>query len=109
MSFGIGTPFTKGAGYFLNDKNLRNRQEADIQSCPHCQAVIKMQAWKLEGAWCGKCMKPICAKCGARAAISGCEPFLKTIEQYAERQMRFAKIAGPTEPVPQQSILTGSR
>jgi hypothetical protein len=40
-------------------------------------------------------MKPICAKCGARAAIFGCEPFLKTIEQYAERQMRFAKIAAP--------------
>ena len=108
----IGTPHTKGAGYFVNDKDLRSRQEADIQTCSHCQAIIKMQEWKDDGAWCGKCMKPLCDRCGTRALTFGCEPFLKKIEQYAEQQMRFAKIiknSGPSEPVPQQPILIGSR
>jgi len=106
----IGTPHTKGAGYFLNNKNETHaKQEADVQTCAHCQAIILMQKWKDDGAWCGRCMKPICSRCGARAVIHGCEPFVKKIEQYAERQMRFEKIAGPKEPVPQKSILTGSR
>ena len=93
MAF-IGTPHTRGAGYFLNNKAepQKNRQEADVQSCSHCQAVILMQQWKDNGAWCGKCMRPLCVKCGARAAIHGCEPFLKKIEQYAEQQMRFEKM-----------------
>lgn len=94
MTFRIGTPHTKGAGYFVNDKDLRTRQEADVQTCSHCQAIIKMQEWKQEGAWCGKCMKPICCPCGTRALTFGCEPFLKKIEQYAEQQMRFARILG---------------
>lgn len=92
MSIIIGTPYTNGAGYFVNNKNLRAKQEADVQTCAHCQAVILMQQWKDNGAWCGKCMKPICTHCGARAAIHGCEPFLKKIEQYAEAQMRFERI-----------------
>lgn len=102
----IGTPYTKGSGYFLNDKNLKSRQEADIQTCSHCQAVIKMQQWKNDGAWCSKCMKPICLSCGVKAERFGCEPFLKKIEQYAEKQMRFQKIAG-LMPEPQQSLKTG--
>jgi len=86
----IGTPYTKGAGYFLNNKNAK-REEADIQTCSHCQAVIFMQQWKKDGAWCGKCMKPICANCGARAAVRGCELFVKKLEKFAEQQMRFQK------------------
>jgi hypothetical protein len=114
MTFGIGTPFTRGAGYLLNNQglNVSQREEADIRTCTHCQAVIRMQAWRDNGAFCGKCMAPICAACGTRAMTYGCEPFLKKIEQYAEQQMRFAKIlkdAGPTEPVPPQPIITGSR
>lgn len=86
----IGTPYTKGAGYFLNNKNAR-RDEADVQTCAHCQAVLLMQKWKERGAWCGKCMKPLCDRCGERAVKYGCEPFLKKIEQYAEALMRFGK------------------
>jgi len=108
MTFIIGTPHTKGAGYFVNDRRLRSRQEADVQTCSHCQAVIKMQEWKDDGAWCAKCMKPICVKCGTRALTFGCEPFLKKIEQYAEQQMRFEKL-GVDEPVPQRSLVTGSK
>ena len=110
MAFRIGTPYTRGAGYFLNDKDLASRQEADVQTCPHCQAVIKMQEWRDNGAFCGKCMKPICAKCGTRMLTFGCEPFIQKIEQFAEEQMRyqrFSKLAG-LEPVAPQSIITGT-
>jgi|SRR5882672_10999701 len=112
MGLIIGTPHTKGAGYFVNDKNLSTRHEADVQTCAHCQAVILMQKWKEDGAWCGKCMKPICSPCGARAVIYGCEPFLKKIEQYAEAQMRFerfAKDAGLDKPATPQTIFAGSK
>lgn len=112
MTFSIGTAHIKGAGYFLNNKALgqRERQEADIQTCSHCQAVIKMQDWKQDGAWCGRCMKPICVPCGTRALIYGCEPFLKKIEQYAEKQMRFEKFRKDAglEPVAPQAIITGN-
>jgi len=70
-----------------------------------------MQQWKDNGAWCGKCMKPICDACGKRAAVLGCEPFLKKIEQYAEAQMRFEKFyqdAG-LEPAAPQTLLTAGR
>lgn len=107
----IGTPHTKGAGYFINDKNLRSRQEADVQTCPHCQAVILMQQWKDDGAWCGKCMKPICGPCGTRALTFGCEPFMKKIEQYAEAQMRFERFSKDAglEPAAPQTISTAGR
>lgn len=87
----IGTPHTKNAGYFVNDKELRTRQEADIRTCTHCQAVIKMQEWKNKGAWCNKCFAPICSLCGKRAEMHGCEPFLKKIEKFAEQQMRYQR------------------
>ena len=111
MAVIIGTPYAKGAGYFVNDKNLRTRQQADIRTCTHCQRIIKMQEWKDDGAWCGKCMAPICGPCGTRALTFGCEPFIQKIEQYAEAQMRFAKFrkdAGLDEPVTPQPIITGS-
>lgn len=106
----IGTPYTKGAGYFLNDKELKTRQEADVRTCTHCQRVIKMQEWKEDGAWCGKCFAPICKACGAEAQIHGCMPFMKKIEAYAEQQMRFERIfKGEGTPVPPQPLFTGSR
>jgi hypothetical protein len=109
MTFRIGTPHTKGAGYFINDKDTSRPQEADIQTCSHCQRVIKMQEWKGDGGFCGKCMHPICGPCATRAMTYGCEPFMKKIEQYAEKSMRyhqFSKIAG-LEPVPHNSTPTG--
>lgn len=114
MSFGIGTPHTKGAGYFVNDKALRSRQEADVQTCAHCQAIIKMQEWKNDGAFCGKCMKPICneGQCAEQTFFYGCVPFLKKIEQYAEAQMRFerfSKDAGLDKPTTPQTIIVGSK
>lgn len=108
MTFHIGTPHTKGAGYFINDKDLRTRQEADVQTCAHCQGILKMQDWKNEGGFCSREHKPLCLPCADRALIYGCEPFLKKLEQYAEQQMRFAKLAGD-QPVPSQVLITGTK
>jgi Zn ribbon nucleic-acid-binding protein len=79
----IVTPHTRGAGYFLNNQNQSvndGRQEADIATCKHCQAVIKLQLWKEDGGFCGKCMAPICGPCADRMLTHGCEPFIKKIE-----------------------------
>lgn len=109
MGIIVGTPHTKGAGYFVNDKALRTRQQGDVQTCSHCQGVLIMQQWKDNGAWCGKCMRPICneGECAKQTALYGCVPFLRKIEQYAEAQMRFEKFykdAG-LEPAAPQTIL----
>ena len=107
MTFRIGTPHTKNAGYFLNNKGLgaKDKDEADIQTCWHCQAIIKMQEWKDDGAFCRTCMKVICGPCGDRMLTYGCEPFLKKLEQYTESQVKYAqhlKVAGldPVTPPP---------
>jgi hypothetical protein len=82
----IGTPHTRGSGYTVNDQALKSRQEADIQTCPHCQAVIKMQAWARASVqnFCLKCMKPTCAN----PACQDCVPFVKQLEQYIANQLR---------------------
>lgn len=106
MTFHIGTPHTRGSGYFINDQNLSTRQEADIQTCPHCQAVIKLQEWRTapEQNFCLKCMKPACNN----EACQPCIPFIRRIEQAMAAQMRFQKLTGPSAPVtPSVSIYTG--
>lgn len=97
MAFRVGTPHTRGAGYFVNNQNSANRQEADIQSCAHCQKVLFLKAWQADGGWCKHEMKPLCAPCADRALKFGCEPFLKSLEQHMTAQMReliFSKLAG---------------
>ena len=111
MSILIGTPFKHNAGYFVNDKDLRTRQEADVQTCSHCQAVILMQRWKDDGAFCRGCMKPICSLCGDRMLTYGCEPFLKRLEQFTDAMIKYdqyLKVAGlePVAPKP-PLIVTG--
>jgi len=106
----IGTPHTHNAGYYLNDdRNSGGRKaEADIQTCTHCQTVIKMQEWKVHGAWCNDCFAPICVICGAEMKQLGyCLPFIKRIEQYANRLIKLEqhlKIAG-LEPEPAKPSL----
>lgn len=110
MPFSIGTPFSRGAGYYVNDKELRTRQEADVATCSHCQAVILLQKWKEDGGFCSKCMHPICGPCADRALTFGCEPFMKKLEQFAERAMRFEqfrKAAGLEPVVPSPILLPG--
>lgn len=94
MTFRIGTPHKHNAGYFVNDQALRTRQEAHVQTCTHCQAIIKMEEWKHEGGWCAKCQAPLCntPQCMARTALEGCVPFLARLEREVGASMRFANI-----------------
>lgn len=102
----IGTPHTRNAGYFINDKDLKTRQEADIATCPHCQAVIKLQEWSKAPVqnFCLKCMKPACN----HPACFECVPFIKKIDEYTDAVVKFQqflKIAG-LDPVNPPSIIT---
>lgn len=99
MGFIIGTPHTHNSGYYKNDDTASGgrKTEADIQTCSHCQAIIKMQDWKEDGGWCGRCMKPICGPCADRMLTRGCEPFTKQIEEAMNRdyhRRQFRKFAG---------------
>lgn len=97
MTFLIGTPHTHNAGYYVNDKDLRTRQEADVQTCAHCECIILMQKWKEQGAFCRGCMKPICYHCGGRLVTHGCENALRRIEQYHNALVKYdqyLRIAG---------------
>jgi hypothetical protein len=86
----IGTPHTRNSGYTINDQALSTRQEADIQTCPHCQAVIKMQEWAKASVqnFCMKCMKPTCD----HAACQDCVPFMLKIQRHIETQLRRLRL-----------------
>lgn len=109
------TPHRRGAGYFLNNQGLgaREREEADIQQCSHCERVLVMRTWKDDGGFCGKCMAPICGLCADKMLTSGCEPALKAIEQafdLGEKLAQFRKLAGLEAPPPAPaSILVAKR
>jgi hypothetical protein len=122
MTINIGTPHTKGAGYFVNGLNLtpnQGREEADIRTCPHCQYVIKMQEWKNDGAWCYKCNAPVCGTTGNPLCVEerrtyGCMPFMKKLELFTKGQVAltaFRKLAGLDSPPPdhQPSIIVGGK
>jgi hypothetical protein len=104
MTFVIGTPHTNGAGYLLNNQDLSiaKRQEADVRTCTHCQAVIKMQEWKDDGAWCSKCNAPVCAhgECAKKTELVGCVPYVKYIETIIESDVtkrQFRQMVGLDE------------
>jgi hypothetical protein len=109
----IGTPNRHNAGYCMNDDRNGGGvlSEADIQTCPHCQAVIKLS--KEQGDFCNKCMKPVCPHCAARMDLYGCESFLRRLEHVIELSMRYKTVdeflqeAGLVPPVPPQPIFTG--
>lgn len=90
MSFVIGTPHTKGAGYAMNDDRNSGGKltEADVQTCPHCQAVIKMQEWKTASIqnFCNRCMKPTC---NHPNCVDDCVPFLKFFERHYDAIVKF--------------------
>jgi hypothetical protein len=102
MTFSIGTPHRHNAGYFVNDKDLRTRQEAHVQTCSHCQAIIKMEDWKLSGGWCSKCAKPLCSQpsCQARTALMGCVPFTQQIDQAITAANRLDRLLRSYPDVP---------
>ena len=93
----IGTPHTRNSGYTMNDdRNSGGKKtEADIQTCPHCQAVIKMSEWAKAPVqnFCLKCMKPACN----HPACFECIPFIKKLEEFTDaviKYERFLKMAG---------------
>lgn len=99
MTFIIGTPHTHNSGYYRNDDTPSggSLSEADIQTCTHCQKILKMNLWKEDGGFCGRCMAPICGTCADKMLTNGCEPFIKQIEQSLEsdyKKKQFRKIAG---------------
>jgi hypothetical protein len=99
MTLIIGTPHTHNAGYYRNDDRVAGGQlsEADIQTCTHCQAIIKMQEWRENGAWCSRCSAPICLFCGHRALTFGCEPFVKKLEQELKQIGRLNQLIQDTQ------------
>ena len=103
----IGTPHSKGAGYYLNDDRPSDgkKSEADIRTCPHCQAIIKMQEWSKAPVqnFCIKCMAPACND----PACHECIPFIRKIEQFTDALIKyqsFVKMAG-LDPVELPSTL----
>jgi hypothetical protein len=118
MTFVIGTPHTKGAGYFLDNQALNPSQhkEADVQQCPHCETVIFMQKWKDDGGFCGRCMKPICGPCADRMLSGGCVPAIREIEKTFDMTMKlqqFRRLAGldapPTDYRPTLLVAVGAQ
>lgn len=112
----IGTPFARGAGYFCNDNTVSGggKEEADVRTCPHCQAVILMQTWrrvedgKMNGGFCGRCNAPVCGNCNKRLATHGCEPFMEKIEKglaASEKLKLFRKLAGLDQPDPPRALI----
>ena len=106
----IGTPHTRNSGYYQKtDPNNKNKEaEADIQTCPHCQAVIKMQEWSKATVqnFCIKCMKPACN----HPACFECIPFIKKLEIFTDaviKYERFLKMAGVDPVNPPPLIITG--
>ena len=107
----IGTPHTRNAGYFMNDDRNSGgkKDEADIATCPHCQAVIKLQEWRKDPVqnFCLKCMKPAC---NHNPACLDCVPFIQKIERYTDALIKwnqFVKMAGLDPVTPTPPIYTG--
>ena len=91
MTFIIGTPHARGAGYYRNDDRLSGGtlSEADVLTCPHCQAVVKLQEWKVRGGFCRRCDAPVCFACYVRVKTYGCEPFLKLFERQVDAVVKY--------------------
>jgi hypothetical protein len=109
----ISTPHTHNAGYFLNNSSLVRREQADIQLCTHCEIVINLQLWKVDGGWCNKCFAPICGPCADRMLTHGCDPFMKRIEAAFETAIQLRqhrRLAGldaaPANYVPKILVTT---
>jgi len=89
--FIIGNPHSRNSGYFVNNEHAR-KDEADVQTCSHCQKVILVQKEKDSLAVCMGCMKLTCGPCATRALTFGCEPFMMKLERYAEEQYRLQQM-----------------
>ena len=116
MSFIIGTPHTKGAGYSWSRYSAETKTvQDDVQTCPHCQAVIRMRQWgeakagKMAGGFCMKCNAPICPGCQAKMTTEGCVPFMKKLEAAFDMKVKYGQLLKDSglEPASQQPPYTG--
>ena len=104
MSIIIGTPHARNSGYYMSG-GPTGKREADVRTCPHCQAVIKMQEWSKAPVqnFCIKCMAPACN----HPACHECIPFLQKLERFTDavvKYQQYLKIAG-LEPTPQRQLI----
>ena len=115
MTFSIGTPFTHNAGYHWNGAG-REKDQNDVQTCTHCQAVILMQQWrkvengKMTGGFCMRCSAPICGPCNRTMQTQGCIPFMAKLEKEFDmvtKYDQFLKDAGMVPVQPSRPIFTG--
>jgi len=110
MSIIVGTPHVHGAGnaqWVVGGDDTRHRG-ADIQTCPHCQAIIDMQRWAAASVqnFCNRCMKPTC---DAKECVEDCYPYVKRAEEQIElieRRLGFCRAAG-LDPGETRLILPG--
>jgi hypothetical protein len=117
MTFTIGTPFARNAGYFKNDNRVSGGalQEDDVRTCPHCQAVILMRQWrkieqgKLNGGFCSRCNAPVCTNCTPKLLSEGCLPYIAKLEKALDMTVKlktYLKLSG-LEPEPPRGFFTG--
>jgi hypothetical protein len=94
-----------GSGFRLSDNRTSGgaKEENDVLTCPHCQAVINLQAWRKadhnQHGYCAKCQAPVChaGPCAQDYAMNGCRPFIQKIERMLSNDhalMQFRKLAG---------------
>lgn len=97
MAFYIAkSSHTHGASFFHNDNRASGgkHDEADVKSCSHCQALVRLD--KVEH-FCAKCEHPVCGPCATKLLSEGCAPFRQKIDQALEAQARrrqFKRVAG---------------
>jgi hypothetical protein len=112
MTFHIGTPFTRGAGYHWNGAGSEKEQN-DVRTCTHCQAVILMQQWKkvengkMTGGFCQRCNAPICGPCNAKLAAEGCVPFIAKLERQFDMTTKLSQFLRDAGQAPKRQIFTG--
>jgi hypothetical protein len=117
MTFIIGTPFARGAGYSSERYSAESGAVCDdVHTCPHCQAIIKMRQWRkvenggMAGGFCTKCNAPVCGHCNRKMVNEGCVPFLARIDRELDAVVKlraYQMMAGLEPASPPPRIFTG--
>ena len=111
----IGTPFAHNAGYQWNDDTASGgkREQHDVQTCTHCQAVILMQQWrkveegKMTGGFCMRCNAPICGPCNKAMQHQGCVPFIAKLEKEFDMTVKLDQFLRDAGLEPKRPMFTG--
>jgi hypothetical protein len=91
---------TDGSGYLFNDNRASHNglEEADVMACNHCQKLIIVSKWKLDGGLCGCCGQAVCGPCADKILLpadqgGGCIPFIERVRRQLEFNYRRAQNA----------------